>query len=182
MSWTLGKVNWGSLDNIWVMLSSHYGTWWVKQTPEAKPCTVHDKFAMESEGAAWYCWNAARVIQLMSCILFYLYPLPLPHKRIDCWCGLHKLWEPCQCPWLNKLGPRRGHSLQLYAGFSHSDCWWHLDEVPTTGTQTASQTPRCFYRRMRIHQHHWSASAEHYIIIWKPKKVMCPTIYKQRTI
>ena len=96
--------------------------------------------------------------------------------------GLHKLWEPCQCPWLNKLGPRRGHSLQLYAGFSHSDCWWHLDEVPTTGTQTASQTPRCFYRRMRIHQHHWSASAEHYIIIWKPKKVMCPTIYKQRTI
>ena len=56
----------GSLDNIWVMLSSHYGTWWVKQTPEAKPCTVHDKFAMESEGAAWYCWNAARVNQLMS--------------------------------------------------------------------------------------------------------------------
>ena len=49
------------LDNIWVMLSSHYGTWWVKQTPEAKPCTVHDKFAMESEGPAWYGWNAARV-------------------------------------------------------------------------------------------------------------------------
>ena len=29
---------------LWYMMS--------EQTPEAKPCTVHDKFAMESEGAA----------------------------------------------------------------------------------------------------------------------------------
>ena len=33
-----------SLDNIWVMLSSRYGTWCAKQTPEAKPCT-----------AMWFC-------------------------------------------------------------------------------------------------------------------------------
>ena len=35
-----------ALDNIWVMLSSRYGTWWVKQTPEAKPCTIHDKSSL----------------------------------------------------------------------------------------------------------------------------------------
>ena len=52
------------------MLSSHYGTWWVKQTPKAKPCTVHDKFAMESEGAVWYCWNVARVL-FSSCYSFF---------------------------------------------------------------------------------------------------------------
>ena len=37
----------------------------VKQTPEQNPSrVVHDNCAMETEGAAWDCWNAAHVIQL----------------------------------------------------------------------------------------------------------------------
>ena len=63
-TWFRRKCSWQHLGDVVLAL------WYMMSETNTRSKTLHDprqvKFAMESEGAAWYCWNAARVIQLMS--------------------------------------------------------------------------------------------------------------------